>query len=90
MAMSSINVRTDEEVKTRCEGLFESLGMNMTTAINIFLRQALRVNGLPFEVKADVPNETTLAAFREGEAILADKNAKGYTNIDDLKAALEV
>lgn len=89
MPMSNINVRTDEQIKENCEKLFESLGMNMSTAINIFLRQSLRVNGLPFEVKADVPNETTLAAFREGDALLADKSTKGYTNMKDLRDALE-
>lgn len=90
MAMASVNVRTDADIKAKCESLFESLGMNMSTAINMFFRQSLRVNGLPFEVKADVPNETTLAAFREGDAILADPSVKGYTNINDLRMALEV
>ncbi len=89
MPMSNINVRTDEQIKENCEKLFESLGMTMSTAINIFLRQSLRVNGLPFEVRADIPNETTLAAFREGDALLADKSIKGYTNMKDLWAALD-
>lgn len=90
MNMVNINIRTDAEIKAKCESLYESLGMNMSTAINIFLRQSLRVNGLPFEVRAEVPNETTLAAFREGEAILADPTVKGYTSISDLRKALEV
>ncbi len=90
MSMTNINIRTDEAIKSSCEQLFESLGMNMSTAINVFLRQSLRVNGLPFDVKADVPNETTLAAFREGDALLADKTSKGYSNMDDLKKALDV
>ncbi|MCD7708250.1 MAG: type II toxin-antitoxin system RelB/DinJ family antitoxin [Clostridiales bacterium] len=90
MAMTNINVRTDEDIKLKCETLYESLGMNMSTAINIFLRQSLRANGLPFEVKADAPNETTLAAFREGEEILADPTSKGYHSISDLRAALGV
>ncbi|MCD8110964.1 MAG: type II toxin-antitoxin system RelB/DinJ family antitoxin [Clostridiales bacterium] len=90
MAMTNINIRTDENIKARCESLFESLGMNMSTAINIFLRQSLRANGLPFDVKSDVPNEATLAAFREGDAILADPSVKGYTNIRELREALDV
>ncbi|MCD8130636.1 MAG: type II toxin-antitoxin system RelB/DinJ family antitoxin [Lachnospiraceae bacterium] len=90
MAMANINIRTDEEIKMKCESLFDSLGMNMSTAINIFLRQSLRANGLPFDVKADTPNETTLAAFREGDAILADPSVKGYTSIRELREALEV
>ncbi len=90
MAMTNINIRTDDRIKADCEKLYESLGLNMSTAINIFLRQSLRVNGLPFEVKADLPNETTLAAMREGDAILSDKNAKGYKSIDELRAALDL
>ncbi|MCD7809733.1 MAG: type II toxin-antitoxin system RelB/DinJ family antitoxin [Erysipelotrichaceae bacterium] len=90
MAMTNINVRTDEEIKVKCESLFESLGLNMSTAVNMFLRQALRVNGLPFEVKADVPNEVTLAAFKEGDMLIADSSVKGFTSIDDLKKALEL
>lgn len=90
MAMANINIRTDEDIKAKCESLFESLGMNMSTAINIFLRQSLRANGLPFDVKTDTSNETTLAAFREGDAILADSSVKGYTSIRELRKALEV
>ncbi len=81
MAMANVNVRTDADIKMKCESLFESLGMNMSTAINMFFRQSLRVNGLPFEVKADVPNETTLAAFREGDTILADPSVKGCSTL---------
>ncbi len=55
MQTTNINIRTDKELKENCEKLFESLGLNMSTAINIFLRQSLRVGGLPFEVKLDAP-----------------------------------
>ncbi|MBQ7523298.1 MAG: type II toxin-antitoxin system RelB/DinJ family antitoxin [Oscillospiraceae bacterium] len=87
---TNLNIRTDVDVKATAEQLFERLGLTMSTAVNIFLRQAIRQGGLPFEVKLDVPNETTAAAIREGRAILKDKNAKGYKNIDDLRTALGV
>ena len=89
-AQTNLNIRTDANVKAAAEQIFEELGLNMSTAINIFLRQAIRQGGLPFEVKLDVPNETTAAAIAEGRALMRDPNAKGYTNMDDLKAALEV
>ncbi len=89
MAMTNINIRTDEDIKARCENLYESLGMNMSTAINIFLRQSLRVNGIPFEIKAEIPNETTLLSFAEGDALINDKSTKGFSSIKDLRAALE-
>ena len=86
---TNINIRTDADVKANAEQLFEKLGLNMSTAVNIFLRQAIRQGGLPFEVKLDVPNETTVSAIEEGRALMHDKNAKGYKSMDELRAALE-
>lgn len=50
MASAFINVRTDSEVKAAADKIFNDLGMNMSTAINIFLRQTIRENGLPFSL----------------------------------------
>ena len=50
----------------------------------------LKQKGIPFEVKLNVPNETTAAAIREGRTIAYDKTATGYGNMADLRAALEV
>lgn len=87
---ANLNIRTDSDVKAAAEQLFEALGLTMSTAVNIFLRQAIRQGGLPFDVKINVPNEVTAAAIEEGRAILHDSNAKGYNSIDELRAALEV
>ncbi len=54
MAATNLNIRTDKDVKKRAEKLFEELGLNMTTAINIFLRQAIRENCIPFELYKSV------------------------------------
>ena len=48
----NVTIRMDEKVKERAEVLFNELGMNMTTAINIFLKQAIRDNGIPFKIDA--------------------------------------
>ena len=87
---TNLNIRTDMEVKQNAERIFAELGLTMSTAVNIFLRQAIRQGGLPFEVKLDIPNETTAAAIAEGRALLHDKNAAGYKSIDELRAALDV
>ena len=84
---TNINIRTDADIKASAERLFEALGLTMSTAVNIFLRQAIRQGGLPFEVKLDIPNETTAAAIREGRSLMQDKDARGYKNMDDLRAA---
>lgn len=90
MESTNLNIRTDKDVKIAAEKLFNALGLNMTTAVNIFLRQAIRENGIPFEVKIHVPNETTAAAIEEGRTLAQDTAVKGYSDIADLRAALDV
>ena len=90
MESTNLNIRTDKNVKAAAEKIFEELGLNMTTAVNIFLRQTIRENGIPFDLKLNVPNETTVAAIEEGRKIAHDKNAKGNKNMEDLKSALDV
>lgn len=51
MSTVNLNIRTEKEVKANAEKIFEALGLNMSSAINIFLRQVIQENGLPFEVK---------------------------------------
>ncbi len=51
MATTNINVRVDSELKSQAESLFSDLGMNMSTAIIMFLKSAVNHDGLPFEVK---------------------------------------
>ncbi|MBQ2733429.1 MAG: type II toxin-antitoxin system RelB/DinJ family antitoxin [Clostridia bacterium] len=90
MNNANLNIRTDKEVKLAAEKIFEELGLNMTTAINIFLKQTIRENGLPFELKLNTPNSTTAAAIDEGRKIAKDSNVKGYTDIEALRNALDV
>ena len=51
MSKTSMSIRLDSEVKEQAQQVFNSLGMDMTTAINIFLRQAIQYQGLPFDVR---------------------------------------
>ncbi len=90
MESTNLNIRIDKEVKLQAEKIFDALGLNMTTAVNIFLRQAIRENGIPFEVKLNIPNETTAAAIAEGRALACDQKARGFSSMADLRAALEV
>jgi DNA-damage-inducible protein J len=53
LATQSVTVRMDKELKKHAESLFSDLGMNMSTAINIFVRQAVREGGIPFEITKD-------------------------------------
>ena len=89
MSATNLNIRTDKDVKEQAEQLFAELGLNMTTAINLFLRTAIRKHGIPFDLYLDVPNETTTAAIEEGKRLLNDPDSPKYSNMKDLKAALD-
>ena len=90
MATTNLNIRTDKGIKDQAEEIFAKLGLNMTTAVNMFLRTAIREHGIPFELKLDVPNETTAAAIEEGRKLMADPDAPRYASMDELKAALDI
>ena len=90
MAMTNLNIRTEKAVKEQADELFSELGLNMTTAINMFLRTAIREHGIPFNLKLDTPNYATVAAIEEGRKLMADPTTPRYSSMADLKAALEV
>lgn len=52
--MAQINIRIDDNLKEKAEILFEELGLNMSTAFNIFIRQSIRQGGIPFEITTQV------------------------------------
>ena len=86
--MTTINVRVDETVKQQASELFEELGLDMSTALNLFLRQAINYGGIPFEIKK--PNPATMLALEDLESIKSGKlKAKRYDNVDDMFADLE-
>lgn len=84
MANTSMNIRMDSEIKRQAQELFSQFGLDMTTAINMFLRQAIREQGIPFQLKINTPNATTVAAFEEGEQMLNDPNAPRFSSVDAL------
>lgn len=90
MSTVNLNIRTDKEIKEKAENIFQELGLNMTTAINMFLRTSIRENGIPFELKIDAVNDETKLAIEEGRKIADDKTIEGYVSIEELKKALEI
>ena len=89
MTTTNLNIRTDKDIKEAAEQIFNELGISMTTAVNIFLRQTIRSNGIPFELKLNMPNDVTMAAIEEGRRIARDSEIRGYTSMKDLRSALE-
>ena len=65
MTPVSTNIKIDPELKEQAQDLFESLGMSLTTAVNIFLLQSVREQAIPFRIGEPVPNAETLQAIRD-------------------------
>lgn len=86
---TNISIRMDNDLKNQADALFSELGMNLSTAFNIFVRQALREGGIPFEIKLESPNKETVSAMLEAERIAKDPSVKGYNNLDELFADLK-
>ena len=83
--ISNVSFRIDSELKAQADTLFAQLGMNMTTAFNIFLRQAVREGCIPFNITINTPNSETIAAMLETERLLNDPSIKRYDVEDALK-----
>ena len=63
---TNVNIRMDKELKERAERLFGEMGMSMTTAFNIFVRQTLRQGKIPFEISVDpFYSESNLRSLRQ-------------------------
>lgn len=91
MASNSINfsVRMNDDIKKESEMVFSELGVNLTTAINVFLRKSIAVGGFPFDVRIDQPNKETRAALREAEALAKNPDTKRYTDVEELLKELK-
>ena len=81
---TNICVRVDTELKAQAETLFSDLGMNLSTAVTVFLRQAVRENRIPFEITRDRPNKETAAAMRYAATKAQNPEVKGYADPEEL------
>ena len=85
METANINVRVDVALKQEAEALFSDLGLNMSTAVTMFLRSAVRHNGIPFELRRSVPNAETRAALAEYKEMRAHpERYKRYHSVDEM------
>jgi DNA-damage-inducible protein J len=84
MQNTSVTIRTDKEIKDKVKSLYAALGMDLTTAVNVFFRQSLIHNGMPFDVSLGTPNAETLAALEEGDNMINDPAATRFSSVDDL------
>lgn len=84
--MKSVNVtfRVDEDLKAQADSLFAELGMSLSTAFNIFLRQSVREQQIPFAVSKNIPNAVTQAAMAA-----AENNEDMYGPFDSVESLME-
>lgn len=81
---ATIQVRIDEDVKSQAVEVLNDLGMDASTAINVFLRQVIAENGLPFQPTKARFNEVTLKAIEESDALVKSGLSNRQKSIDDL------
>lgn len=86
---TSINVNVDAEIKKEATNILKGLGLNMSTAINMFLAQIVKRDGIPFEITNPKPSKETIQALKEAEDIISGKiKTKGYKDMAELRKAL--
>ena len=90
MATVNMSIRMDKELKKQADAMFSDMGLNMTTAMNMFLRQVVRQGRIPFEIATDIPNAETVAAIKEMDDMISGKiPAKRYSSVEELFEELE-
>ncbi|MBQ8248415.1 MAG: type II toxin-antitoxin system RelB/DinJ family antitoxin [Clostridia bacterium] len=87
MSKVSTNISIDAETKAKAQIMLADLGLDLSTAVNIFLKQMLYEGGIPFSITRDVPNQTTLEAMKEAKEILRFPDR--YKKYDDVDSMME-
>ena len=85
---ANYTIRLDTDLRKEAEELFNSLGLNLSTAMNIFLRKAIETDGFPFDVRRQ-PRPDILEAMEEAKRIARDPTVKRYSDINEIRAELE-
>ena len=80
---TNISIRMDTEIKEAADALFDEIGLSLSAAFNIFVRQCIRAGGIPFKITKGKPNAKTIAAMLEAERIARDPNVKHYTDVEE-------
>ena len=81
----TINVNVDVNIKKQANAILNDLGLNMSTAINMFLAQIIKQDGIPFEVKNPRPTRELIKALKEADDIVSGKiDSKRYYDVDEL------
>ena len=83
------HVRVDSGIKREATALFASLGLDMSSAVNLFLYQCVLRGGLPFNIEMPKYNKETIEAMLEAKRISSDPAVKGYSSVEEALEALK-
>lgn len=90
MAKTTANISIDSEIKEKAQELFADFGLDLSTAIGLFLRQAIRENAIPFDISREIPNADTIAAMKELEEMKKHPEMyKRYSSFSELLKEVE-
>jgi len=81
---TNVNIRVDEELKRKAEVIYTELGLNMSTAVNMFLRYSVRYGGIPFDLRIERPNAETTAAIDD-----VNNNRNMSKSFDSVRALMD-
>lgn len=84
---AKLNVRIEPDIKTQGEAVLATLGLSVSEAVNLFYRQIIMHQGLPFEVK--IPNNETIAAMEELKDSAKRKHLTTFSSVEDMLADLK-
>lgn len=89
MANINVTIRMDEDIKRQADDLFSDLGISLSGAITMFMKQAIRQQAIPFKIARDVPNRETLEAIEEVQRLKNDPAKKTYDSFNEILQELD-
>lgn len=90
MATVQTQIRIEEDVKKQAVELFNQLGIDMSSAVNMFLRQSIMRGGLPFSVEIPKFKPEVMEAMEEAKQISRDPNTKRYSSFSEALEDLDI
>ena len=87
MTTTNLNLQVDTDLKKQSERIFNELGLTMSAALTVFLRQTVRTNGIPFELRLPSPNDDTLAAI--DDVHMGRNMSEPFHSVKELMEALD-
>lgn len=86
--MSTVTIRIDEATKKDVSKIAKDFGLDISSITRAFYKQIQREKRVPLSLSYDIPNKKTINAINEGKKLMFDSDAKGYSNMSDLREAL--